>query len=85
MGVFLLELAAGLGDAVDGGEDLAFVLEVGVGEAGQIDLLALEVGVEVDEGGLVGFEDGVHAALLIGVEAEFAGGAVVIPPAAAKT
>ena len=59
-------------------------LKVGVGEAGEVDLFALEVGVEVDEGGLVGLEDAVHVALLIGVEVEFVGGAVVVPPAAAE-
>ena len=84
MGVFLFEVGAGVGDAVDGGEDFVFVLEVGVGEAGETGFFALEVGVEVDEGGLVGLEDIVHAVLLIGVEFEFADGAVIVPPAAAE-
>ena len=81
MGVFLFEIGAGLGDAVDGREDLGFVLKVRAGEIGEADLFALEVGVEVGDGGPVGLEDGVHAALLIGREVELFGGAVVVPPA----
>ena len=53
VGVFLFEIAAGVRDAVDGGEDFGFVLKIGAGEAGEADLFALEVGVEVDEVGLL--------------------------------
>jgi len=82
VGVFLFEIAAGVGDAVDCGEDFGLVAKVGVGEAAEVHLFALEVGVEVGDGGPVGLEDGVHAALLIGGEVELFGGAVVVPPAA---
>ena len=84
VGVFLFEVSTGVGDAVDGGEDFGFVLEVGVGEAGEVYFFALEVGVEIEKGRLVGLEDGVHTTLLLAVEAEPACGAVVVPPAAAK-
>ena len=81
MGFLFFQIAAGSGDAVDGGEDLGLVLEVGAGEAGEANLFALEVGEEVDEGWLIGLEDAIHAGLLIGAEAEFVGGAVIVPPA----
>ena len=55
-----------------------------MGEAGEAHLFVLEVGVEVGDGGPIGLEDGVHAVLLIGVEVELFGGAVVVPPAAAE-
>ncbi len=51
VGVLLLEVAAGVGDAVDGGEDLALILEIGVGEAGEVDLFVLQVGVGVVRAG----------------------------------
>lgn len=82
--VLLLEVAAGLGYAVDGGEDFGFVAKLGGREGGEVGLFVLEVGVEVDEGGAVGLKDTVHALLLVGAEVELFDGLVVVPPAASE-
>jgi hypothetical protein len=83
--VFLLQIAACLGDAIDGGEEPGLVLEIAGRNCGEGSLFALEVGVEREEGGLVGFEDGIHVLLLLGAEAELLASLVVVPPAAAQT
>ena len=82
--VLLLEVVAGVGDAVDGGEDPGLVTQVGARDGGEVGLFTLEIGVEGGEGGAVGLEDVVHAVLLVGGEVELADGLVVVPPAAAE-
>lgn len=82
-GVFFFESAAGIGDAVDGSEDLGLILEVVGGERGEEGLLTLHVEVEGYESGFVCFEDTVHAALLLGREFEMPDVGGLVPPAAA--
>ncbi len=66
VGVGLFELSAGLGDTVDLDEQCHLVQGLGVNERVHASLFGLEVLEPLDEQAAIGFEDGVHAALLVG-------------------
>lgn len=84
VGVDFLELGAGLGDAVDLGEEGRFVGLRRCGERCHPRLDLLE-GLEASrESRSILLKDRVHARLLVGTELEASGEAVVIPPAAGR-